>query len=92
MTWTAQEKSRILAEYHRNLSITLIQLLVRTRMNKELPIRNTILRSERNFQNGGSTAQSARSGRPRSSYQRTTQVEDFFQETFTLSMGLLEDN
>ena len=79
MTWAAEVKSRILAEYHRNLPITLVQRWVRTRMNKESRARNMILRCERNFQNRVSTAHSARSGRPRSPEQRNTQVQYLFQ-------------
>ena len=68
----------------------LTQCWVRTRMNKEPPTRNTILLWERNFQNRGSTAHSGRSGRPRISDQRTTQVQDLFQETPTLSIRAAE--
>ena len=90
MTWTAQEKSRLLAEYHRSLSIALTQRRVRTRVSKEPPARNTILRWELSLQNRGSAARSARSGRPRSSYQRATKVQDLFQEAPTLSIRATE--
>ena len=59
-------------------------------MNKESGARSMILGSERNFQNRGPTAHSARRGRPRSSDQRTTRGEDLFQETTTLSIGAAE--
>ena len=51
MTWTAQENSQILTEYHRNLSITLTQVWMCARINNEPPARNTILRCGRNFKN-----------------------------------------
>ena len=71
MTWAAQEKSRILAEYPSNKSVTLTQCWVCTGMNREPPARNTIIRWERNFQNRRSIALLARSGRPRSSEQES---------------------
>ena len=67
MTWTAQEKSRIVGEYHRDQSITLTQRWVRTRINKEPPAQNKIIRWERNFRNHGSPADSAKNRMPRSS-------------------------
>ena len=84
MTWTAQEKSQTLAEYHFNLSVTFTQRWVCIRMNKEPLTRNAIRQWERNFQNRRSMVYSIWSERPRSSDQVTTQVQDLFQETPTL--------
>ncbi len=86
MTFTAQEKDRIVSKFIRYQSVTRTQRWVRTNMRREPPSRNSILRWHYYFMEHRNLAHRGGNGRPRTSAETVTQVRTLFENQPRLSI------